>query len=250
MQSILEVQDVSKRFGNFFAVRHANLSLLESSVHGLIGPNGAGKSTLFNICTGFLKPTEGSVRLRGQTVADKGPAWIARNGVGRSFQISAVFDGLSVIDNILVALQRRARLSFAFWKGEKSVSALRERACNLLEQVHLSDTWWDKHTASLPYGRRRMLELATTIATDPSILLLDEPLAGLGQEDVPVIIDLVRELAVGRSVLIVEHNLSAVSQLCDTVSVLDRGMIIANGTYTFVAADPKVRQAYLGDEHG
>ncbi len=244
---VLETRGLTKEFRGFTAVDAVDLRVRQGHIHALIGPNGAGKTTVFNLLTKFLPPSRGEILYQGRPITGLKPNEIARLGLVRSFQISAVFGHMSVLENVRVALQRRLGNSFHFWKSERSLRALDERARQMLEEVGLLE-FADTLTVELPYGRKRALELATTLALDPSVLLLDEPTQGMGGEDVEMVIGLVRRAAVGRTVLMVEHNLSVVSQLCDRITVLARGAILAEGDYASVSADPLVREAYLGSE--
>lgn len=244
----IETRDLSKEFAGFRAVNGVNLRVRCNTVHALIGPNGAGKTTLFNLITRFLEPSAGEVRLRGMDVTRMDPARLARLGVGRSFQISAVFPSLSVIDNVRLALQRARGQGLAFWQ---SLAAFRERdarANELLALVGL-DELAQSRAGELPYGRKRVLELATTLALDPSILLLDEPLAGMNHEDIESVGDLIRNIARDRTVLMVEHNLGVVARICDTITVMRRGEILAEGRYDEVSSDPEVIATYMGERH-
>ncbi|WP_284893115.1 ABC transporter ATP-binding protein [Cobetia amphilecti] len=244
---ILETRGLSKDFRGFTAVDDVNLQVQEGHIHALIGPNGAGKTTVFNLLTRFLPATRGEILYRGKSITRMKSHEIARLGLVRSFQISAVFSQMTVLENVRVALQRPQGTSFHFWKPERSLDSLNEQALHLLEQVGLRD---DAHrvTASLPYGRKRALELATTLALEPTLMLLDEPTQGMGAEDVDRVVELIRVAARGRTVLMVEHNLSVVSRLCDRISVLARGRVLAEGDYASVSANPEVREAYLGSE--
>ncbi|MGK3119363.1 ABC transporter ATP-binding protein [Pseudomonas corrugata] len=244
---VLETRGLTKEFRGFTAVDSVDLRVQTGHIHALIGPNGAGKTTVFNLLTKFLPPTRGEILYRGQPITRLKPNEIARLGLVRSFQISAVFGHMSVVENVRVALQRKLGNSFHFWKSERSLDGLNERALQMLEQVGLLD-YANTLTIELPYGRKRALELATTLALDPEVLLLDEPTQGMGHEDVNMVIDLVRQAAVGRTVLMVEHNLGVVSELCDRITVLARGAILAEGDYASVSANPLVREAYLGSE--
>jgi branched-chain amino acid transport system ATP-binding protein len=228
-------------------VDSVDLRVQKGHIHALIGPNGAGKTTVFNLLSKFLAPTSGEIIYQGKPITGLQPNQIARLGLVRSFQISAVFGHMSVMENVRVALQRKLGNSFHFWKSERSLEALNERALQMLDEVGLLE-YADTLTIELPYGRKRALELATTLALDPAVLLLDEPTQGMGGEDVEMVIGLVRRAAVGRTVLMVEHNLSVVSQLCDRITVLARGAILAEGDYASVSANPLVREAYLGSE--
>lgn len=244
---VLETRGLTKEFRGFTAVDSVDLRVQKGHIHALIGPNGAGKTTVFNLLSKFLAPSSGEIIYQGKPITGLQPNQIARLGLVRSFQISAVFGHMSVMENVRVALQRKLGNSFHFWKSERSLEALNERALQMLDEVGLLE-FADTLTIELPYGRKRALELATTLALDPAVLLLDEPTQGMGGEDVEMVIGLVRRAAVGRTVLMVEHNLSVVSQLCDRITVLARGAILAEGDYASVSANPLVREAYLGSE--
>lgn len=244
-QPILEARGLTKEFRGFTAVDGVNLSVRSGSVHALIGPNGAGKTTCFNLLTKFLKPTRGAIFYRGRNITALSPADVARLGMVRSFQISAVFPGLTVLDNVRVALQRKYGKTFNFWRSRSSLEQWHDRAFALLDEVGLTN-YASLAAAELPYGRKRALEIATTLALDPELLLLDEPTAGMGHEDIDRIAALIQRASAQRTILMVEHNLSVVSSLSDTITVLARGKILAEGPYTVVSNDPKVKQAYLG----
>jgi branched-chain amino acid transport system ATP-binding protein len=244
---LLETEGLTKEFRGFTAVAQVDLRVRRGSVHALIGPNGAGKTTVFNLLTKFLPATSGRIRWRGEDITHELPARTARRGIVRSFQISAIFPHLSVLQNVRIALQRGMGSSFDFWRHERRLDALNRRALELLDAVGLADQGWVT-AVELPYGRKRALELATTLALEPELMLLDEPTQGMGHEDVGRIVELIRKVAQGRTVLMVEHNLSVVSNLCDTITVLQRGSILAEGDYDTVSADPRVREAYLGTE--
>ncbi|MGJ7459487.1 ABC transporter ATP-binding protein, partial [Halomonas sp. RA08-2] len=216
-------------------------------IHALIGPNGAGKTTVFNLLTKFLPPTRGEILYRGKPITGMKANEIARLGLVRSFQISAVFAHMTAMENVRVALQRPMGTSFHFWKSERSLEHLNDRAIELLEEVGLRE-YADVLTVEMPYGRKRALEVATTLAMDPTMMLLDEPTQGMGAEDVDRIVELIRRVAKGRTVLMVEHNLSVVSRLCDRITVLARGAVLAEGDYATVSADPRVKEAYMGSE--
>ncbi|HEY2875885.1 MAG: ABC transporter ATP-binding protein [Reyranellales bacterium] len=248
-QTILEAQGLTKEFKGFVAVKNVNLRVQRHTIHALIGPNGAGKTTCFNLLTHFLTPTTGRIHFNGREITGSSPAAIARMGLARSFQISAVFPHLSVRENVRVALQRRLRNSFFFWRSEKVLDSLNGRALELVEAVGLS-AFAELPAVELPYGRKRALEIATTLALDPEMMLLDEPMAGLGQEDIRRIAQLIRTVAKDRTVLMVEHNMSVVADLSDTITVLARGEVLAEGPYATVSKDPQVVEAYVGTGHG
>ncbi len=246
---ILEAQGLTKEFKGFFAVNNVNLSVRRHTIHALIGPNGAGKTTCFNLLTHFLVPTAGRIRYNGRDITGSAPATIARLGLVRSFQISAVFPHLSVRENVRVALQRRLGNSFHFWRSEKSLDSLNARAMELIVSVGLAE-FANLPAVELPYGRKRALEIATTLALEPEMMLLDEPMAGLGQQDIKRISALIREVARNRTVLMVEHNMSVVADLSDTITVLARGEVLAEGPYETVSKNPQVVEAYVGTGHG
>ena len=246
---VLSARGLRRDFGGFTAVKNVDLDVHDASVHALIGPNGAGKTTVFNLLTKFLQPTSGTITLMGTDITRTAPDKVARMGLVRSFQISAVFPHLSVLDNVRVALQRPNKLSTQFWRPLSALDALNDRAEQLLAKVGLFKER-DAIAADLSYGRKRVLEIATTLALDPRVLLLDEPMAGMGHEDVGVVSALIREVARDRAVLMVEHNLSVVSTLADHITVLARGEILAQGNYATVSKNPDVVQAYLGAGHG
>jgi len=247
--TILETEDLTKEFAGFFAVRSVNLRIARGSIHALIGPNGAGKTTCFNLLTKFLAPTRGRIVFGGRDITALKPADVARLGIGRSFQISAVFPHLTVLENVRIALQRRRGNSFDFWRSKRALRALDERAKSLIADVGLA-RYVDVLAVELPYGRKRALEIATTLALDPELLLLDEPMAGMGREDIARISSLIKTVAAERTVLMVEHNLSVVADLCDRITVLTLGQVLAEGDYKTVSTDPAVREAYLGTGHG
>jgi branched-chain amino acid transport system ATP-binding protein len=246
---ILEAQGLTKEFKGFVAVKNVSLSVRRHTIHALIGPNGAGKTTCFNLLTHFLVPTAGRIQFNGHEITGRSPAAIARMGLVRSFQISAVFPHLSVRENVRVALQRKLGNSFHFWRSAKVLNGLDARALELIEAVGLT-AFIEAPAVDLPYGRKRALEIATTLALDPEMMLLDEPMAGLGQEDIKRIAVLIREVARDRTVLMVEHNMSVVADLSDTITVLARGEVLAEGPYATVSANPLVIEAYVGTGHG
>jgi branched-chain amino acid transport system ATP-binding protein len=246
--AILETQDLTKEFAGFVAVRGVNLRVKRGTIHALIGPNGAGKTTCFNLLTKFLSPTRGRIVFAGRDITALKPADVARLGLGRSFQISAVFPHLTVLENVRVALQRRRGNSFDFWRSKRTLRALDKRAMALITDVGLA-SYAERLAVELPYGRKRALEIATTLALEPELLLLDEPTAGMGREDIERISALIRSAGAKRTVLMVEHNLSVVADLCDRITVLTRGQVLAEGDYEAVSADPAVREAYLGTGH-
>lgn len=247
-ENILETHGLTKRFKGFVAVNNVDLRIRRGTIHALIGPNGAGKTTVFNLLTRFLTPSEGSITYDGRDITKYVASAIADLGMVRSFQISAVFPYLSVLDNVRVALQRRLGVSYHFWRSERILRKLDGQAMNLLEDVGLAD-FAATTCVELPYGRKRALEIATTLAMEPSLLLLDEPTQGMGSEDVGRITDLIAKIAAQRTVLMVEHNLGVVAELADTISVLNRGEILAEGPYAEVSHNHDVMVAYMGTAH-
>src|SRR5690625_4470397 len=247
--AILSASGLTKEFKGFVAVDNVNLNVREGSIHALIGPNGAGKTTCFNLLTKFLQPTRGEITYKGRDITHMAPADIARLGIVRSFQISAVFPNLTALENIRIALQRQRGDNFDFWRSQIVLNELNGRALELLDEVGLTE-FADVNAAELPYGRKRALEIATTLALDPEMLLLDEPMAGMGQEDVERTSALIKRVSANRTILMVEHNLSVVSSLSDTITVLARGRVLAEGNYQSVSKDPRVIEAYIGAAHG
>jgi branched-chain amino acid transport system ATP-binding protein len=247
-ETILETEDLSKDFAGFVAVRSVNLRVARGSIHAMIGPNGAGKTTCFNLLSKFLKPSRGRVVFDGRDITSLAPAEVARLGMVRSFQISAVFPHLTVIENVRIALQRARGGSFDFWRSKSTLRALDERATALIADVGLS-AYPHVLAVELAYGHKRALEIATTLALDPQLLLLDEPTAGMAYDEISRISALIKSVAATRTVLMVEHNLSVVADLCDRITVLTRGQVLAEGDYRTVSADPAVREAYLGTGH-
>jgi len=242
---ILETRDLTREFKGFVAVNKVNLRVKRGSIHALIGPNGAGKTTCFNLLTKFLTPTTGQIHFDGDDITAEPPARIARRGVIRSFQISAVFPHLSVLENVRVALQRKLGSSFNFWQSERVLDALNERAIELLRAVDL-EKYAEIPAVELAYGRTRALEIATTLAMDPKLMLLDEPTQGMGLEDVDRIRQLIKKVSADRTILMVEHNMSVVASIADTITVLQRGATLAEGPYEQVSKNPAVIEAYMG----
>ncbi|WP_263914173.1 ABC transporter ATP-binding protein [Achromobacter sp. 79A6] len=249
MQSdiILQTRGLTKEFRGFVAVNDVNLSVRRGAIHALIGPNGAGKTTVFNLLTKFHIPTRGQIVYDGVDITAERPAQTARRGIVRSFQISAVFPQLSVRENVRVALQRKLGVDYCFWRSESTLERLHQRVDELLDQVGLRGQL-DVAAGDLPYGRKRTLEIATTLALEPELLLLDEPTQGMGHEDVDRVKHLIKQVSAGRSILMVEHNMKVVADICDAITVLQRGEILAEGPYAEVAANPAVREAYMGAE--
>ena len=242
---ILEARGLTKEFKGFTAVDHVDLRVRKGSIHALIGPNGAGKTTMFNLLTKFLPVTSGQMIYKGVDITGLSASEVSRSGMVRSFQISAVFPHLTVLENVRIGLQRKLGTSFHFWKPESSLYVLNEEAMALLESVDLA-SFANTQTVELPYGRKRALEIATTLALDPELMLLDEPTQGMGHEDVGRVVELIRKVAENRTVLMVEHNMNVVANLSDTITVLARGAVLAEGPYQDVSKNPRVLEAYVG----
>jgi branched-chain amino acid transport system ATP-binding protein len=246
---VLQTQGLTKEFRGFSAVKNVNLSIRRGTIHALIGPNGAGKTTCFNLITKFLPPTTGRILYKGRDITPASAHAVARLGLVRSFQISAVFPHLSVLENVRVALQRVLGTSYHFWRSERTVEVLNGRAMELLDDVGVK-AYAQLPAVELPYGRKRALEIATTLALDPEVLLLDEPMAGMAAEDIARTSALIRRVAKDRTVLMVEHNLSVVADLSDRITVLARGEVLAEGPYAEVSKNPQVIEAYMGTGGG
>jgi branched-chain amino acid transport system ATP-binding protein len=246
---ILETRGLTKEFRGFFAVKDVDLRIRRGTIHALIGPNGAGKTTCFNLLTHFLAPTRGRITFNGRDITGRGPAEIARLGLVRSFQISAVFPHLTVLENVRIALQRGRGRSFDFWRSERVLDAFHARARELLAAVGLA-AFEATPAVELPYGRKRALEIATTLALEPEMMLLDEPMAGMGHDDIQRTSALIRRVAANRTVLMVEHNMKVVANLSDTITVLARGEVLAEGSYAEVSKNPQVIEAYMGTGGG
>ena len=246
---ILETHGLTKEFAGFSAVSDVNLQVRRHTIHALIGPNGAGKTTCFNLLTKFLRPSRGTIIYNGQDITEAKPADVARLGLVRSFQISAVFPNLTALENVRVALQREHGESFDFWRSKSVLNRFNERARALLDDVGLS-AFAGVRAVEMPYGRKRALEIATTLALAPEMMLLDEPMAGMGQEDIEKIAALIKRIAADHTILMVEHNLNVVSNLSDKITVLTRGQILAEGDYATLTQDERVKEAYLGAGHG
>ena len=242
---VLVTEGLTKDFKGFTAVKDVSIKVKRGSIHALIGPNGAGKTTCFNLLTKFLEPTSGRILYKGQDITALKPADIARLGLVRSFQISAVFPHLTALENVRIALQRKRGNSFDFWRSKSVLDSLNDRARSLLDDVGLTE-FTETVAVEMPYGRKRALEIATTLALDPEMMLLDEPMAGMGHEDIDRVAALIKRVSVNRTILMVEHNLSVVATLSDTITVLTRGQVLAEGDYATVSKNPEVRQAYMG----
>ena len=242
---ILQTHELVKDFKGFVAVNGVNLNVKRGQIHALIGPNGAGKTTVFNMLTKFLIPTRGRIVFKGQDITTEKPSEVARRGIVRSFQISATFPNLTVMENVRVGLQRSTGISMHFWRSERSLNKLNDQAMHLLDQVDLGNMA-DLLAVELPYGRKRALEIATTLAMEPELMLLDEPTQGMGHEDVDRVTQLIKKVSANRTILMVEHNMNVVSKIAETISVLQRGLVIAEGSYSEVSQNPQVLEAYMG----
>jgi len=245
---LIRTESLTKSFAGFIAVNKVSLDVKRGTIHALIGPNGAGKTTYFNLLTRFLPVTEGRIFFKGKDITNYKPYDVARLGIVRSFQISAVFPHLTVLENVRVALQRFRRDNYFFWRSDSVLNELNDRARQLLVDVGL-EGYTNAVASELPYGRKRALEVATTLALDPELLLLDEPTSGMAHEDIGRIVDLIRRVAANRTVLMVEHNLSVVANLSDRITVMQRGEILADGKYEDVSKNPAVIEAYMGTAH-
>jgi branched-chain amino acid transport system ATP-binding protein len=244
-EHVIETRNLTKEFLGFVAVNDVNLKVKRHTIHAIIGPNGAGKSTCFNLITKFLTPTRGQILFNGNDITRQSSSQIAREGVVRSFQISAVFPHMTVLENVRIGLQRRLGTSFHFWKSDKTLNILNDRVIDALEQVGLVE-FAEEQAVNLPYGRKRALEIATTVAMNPEVMLLDEPTQGMGHEDVERVTELIHKVSKGRTIIMVEHNMKVVSNIADTISVLQRGEMIAEGDYATVSSNPQVMEAYMG----
>ena len=243
--TILETRGLVKDFKGFVAVNDVNLKVRRGSIHALIGPNGAGKTTCFNLLTKFLEPSKGQIWFEGVDITREKPAQIARRGMVRSFQISSTFPNMSVLENVRVALQPTLGTAYNFWRSSRTLDQLNDRCMELLDEVGLA-SFARLTAAELPYGRKRALEIATTLAMDPKLMLLDEPTQGMGHEDVDIVTDLIKKVAADRTVLMVEHNMAVVGKIADTITVLQFGSVIAEGDYAEVSRNPQVLEAYMG----
>ena len=247
-ETILETEDLTKEFSGFVAVNGVGLRVARGTIHALIGPNGAGKTTCFNLLTKFLSPSRGRIVFKGRDITALPPAEVARLGLVRSFQISAVFPHLTALENVRVALQRQHGSSFDFWRSKSVLNRFNSRALELLNDVGLSE-FANTPAVEMPYGRKRALEIATTLALDPEMMLLDEPMAGMGHEDIDKIAALIKRISAKYTILMVEHNLSVVANLSDIITVLTRGQVLAQGNYAELSKDERVKEAYLGAGH-
>lgn len=242
---ILETKALTKAFKGFVAVNNVNLQVQRGHIHALIGPNGAGKTTCFNLLTKFLEPSQGHIYFNGVDITAEKPAQIARRGVIRSFQISAVYPQMTVLENVRIGLQRKLGTSYFFWRSDASLKQLNPEAMRLLDEVDLTG-FADEKAVNLPYGRKRALEIATTLAMEPELMLLDEPTQGMGHEDVERVTQLIKKVSAGRTILMVEHNMSVIASIADTITVLQRGSVLAEGPYSEVSKNPLVMEAYMG----
>jgi len=246
---VLEARDLSKSFGGYVAVRNVNLRIARGSIHAIIGPNGAGKTTVFNLLTKFLPATSGQIVFNGQDITRRKPAEVANLGIVRSFQISAVFPHLTALENVRLGIERRLGVAYHFWRSKRILETLDQEALEKLRLVGL-ERFAHLPAVSLPYGRKRALEIATTLGLEPELMLLDEPTQGMGAEDVGAVSDLIKRVSAGRTIVMVEHNLGVVAKLADTITVLNRGEVLAEGPYEAVSRNPAVMEAYMGVKPG
>lgn len=246
---ILVTKALTKEFKGFVAVSNVNLSVQRGHIHALIGPNGAGKTTCFNLLTKFLEPTEGQILFNGIDITAEKPAQIARRGIIRSFQISAVFPQMTVLQNVRIGLQRQLGTAYFFWRSDASLNQLNDQAMALLAEVDLTN-FAQTLAVNLPYGRKRALEIATTLAMNPELMLLDEPTQGMGHEDVERVTQLIKKVSKGRTILMVEHNMNVIASIADKITVLQRGAVLAEGSYNEVSTNPLVMEAYMGTADG
>lgn len=242
---IIETVGLTKVFSGFTAVNDVNIKVRAKTIHALIGPNGAGKTTCFNLITRFLDPTQGKILYKGVDITGLKPSGVARLGLARSFQISAVFPHLTALANVRIALQRQHGSSFDFWRSRSVLEKYDERARECLAEVGLAE-YTDVLAAELPYGRKRALEIATTLALNPEVMLLDEPMAGMAREDIDTVAALIEQISKKCTILMVEHNLNVVARLSSVITVLTRGSVLVEGDYATVSSDPRVKEAYLG----
>jgi branched-chain amino acid transport system ATP-binding protein len=245
---VIETRNLTKSFKGFAAVQGVSLQVQRGTIHALIGPNGAGKTTCFNLITKFLTPTAGQILFNGRDITTLRPADVARLGMVRSFQISATFPHMTLLENVRIALQRKLHNSFHFWKSERTLAELNGEAMDLLASVGIAD-FANEPAGEMPYGRKRALEIATTLALDPEVMLLDEPMAGMAREDIDRVAALIKRVSTNRTILMVEHNLSVVANLSDTITVLQRGEVLAEGSYATMSKDARVIDAYMGTGH-
>jgi branched-chain amino acid transport system ATP-binding protein len=245
---VLVVRGLTKEFRGFRAVDNVDLRVEEGTVHALVGPNGAGKTTFFNMLTGFITPTAGQILFSGEDVTRLPPEEMTRRKMARSFQVTSLFEHLTALEHVTLALQSATNMGYRFWQSEKRLNQFNDDARTILNRVGLADVA-RRQAGSLPYGQKRALEMALVLALEPRLLLLDEPTAGMSMDDVGRMIALIKQVRVGKSVVLVEHNMGVVSELADRVTVLQRGTVLAEGTYAEVRDNPKVIDAYLGQTH-
>lgn len=245
MTDLLALDKVSRAFGGLRVNENISFRLAPGDRVALIGPNGAGKTTMFNLLTKFITPSSGTITFNGRNITHLKPEEIANLGIVRSFQISAVFPHLTALENVRIALQKRLDVSYQFWRSRNILSTLDDEALERLDQVGLK-RFAHVPAVELPYGRKRALEIATTLGLEPELMLLDEPTQGMGSEDVGQVADLIKRVSVGRTIIMVEHNLGVVSKLADAITVLSRGEVLAEGTYEQVSKNPAVMEAYMG----
>ena len=247
MSAAIELRGVEKRFGDVAIIRNINLSVAPGERHALIGPNGAGKSTTFNLISGYMAPSSGQVLLRGQVISGLPPYQINRRGLSRSFQVTNVFANMTVWENLRCAVLWPTGQRYAFWKNIDNLPEVRDRTAQILTDIGLISRR-DVPAGLLTYAEQRALEIGITVAGGADVILLDEPTAGMSHAETERAVALIRRLTEGRTLLIVEHDMSVVFGLADRISVLVYGQIIASGTPEEIRGNPKVREAYLGEE--
>jgi len=247
MTPAIELRAVEKSFGATKVIQNISLAVAQGERHALIGPNGAGKSTTFNLISGYMTPTTGHILLRGEEIAGMKPFQINRRGLSRSFQVTNVFANMTVWENLRCAVLWATGHRYAFWKNVDNLPAVRERTAQILEDIHLTARR-DIPAGLLTYAEQRALEIGITIAGGADVILLDEPTAGMSHAETERAVTLIRRLTEGRTLLIVEHDMSVVFGLADRISVLVYGQIIASGTPDEIRGNPKVKEAYLGEE--
>jgi branched-chain amino acid transport system ATP-binding protein len=247
MSNAIELRGVEKTFGNTSVIRNVNLTVAKGERHALIGPNGAGKSTCFNLISGYIHPSKGSILLRDEVISGMAPYQINRRGLSRSFQVTNVFANMSVWENIRCAVLWAAGHRYAFWKNIDNLPEVRDRTARILSDINLTARR-DVPAGLLTYAEQRALEIGITTAGGADVILLDEPTAGMSNLETERAMELIRRITEGRTLLIVEHDMGVVFGLADRISVLVYGQVIASGTPEEIRADPKVKEAYLGHE--
>lgn len=245
-QVLLRAQQLTRRWGGLIALNRVTLELQRSSVHAVIGPNGAGKSTLINVLSGEIEPSDGKIEMLGQDITPWSQPRRARAGLGRSYQRTTIYPSFSVLENCRLAAQMRLPRPWAFWQAAQACAVSVQGARQAAERAGLADLL-ERNAGLLSHGQKRQLEIAMCLATQPNVLLLDEPLAGMGAEETERMLALMAELKKDHAILLVEHDMDAVFRIADTITVMVNGVVIASGSPAFVRASPAVREAYLGE---